>query len=366
MEKYSLIDLFKMMHTRNASDIHIKADAPPAFRMRGELIKTKLGAITEKQIRNMLGDVISKDMQETFEREGNLDTAVSIPRVGRFRVNVFRQKGTTALVARRISFFIPDYESLSLPKAVSRVTGYVNGLVLVTGPTGSGKSSTLAAMINQINKTRNCHILCIEDPIEFLYQDEMAVVTQREIGIDVVSFKDALKYAMREDPDVILVGEMRDEDTVEFAFNASETGHLIFGTLHSSNAVQTVQRILNFFPQSSHAEARKSLSAQLKAIVSQMLIPACREDVHIVPACEILFVNPTIQRLIAEGQDEKILRAMKAGKDEGMVDFDQALVQLVHDGFVKDEVALQFTDNPQGLEMKLKGFVLSDEGGLIT
>ncbi len=365
-ENYSLIDLFKMMHTRGASDIHIKADSCPAMRIKGEIVRLKLKEASQSRLMKMLSEIVTEREMKIFEEEGNLDTAVGLPRLGRFRINVFRQRGTVTLVGRRISYFIPDIETLNLPPSLSKITDFVNGLVLVTGPTGSGKSSTLAALVNHINKTRRCHILCIENPIEFLYKDELAIINQREIGLDVKSFKDALKYAMREDPDVLLVGEMRDPDTVEFALNGSETGHLIFGTLHSSNATQTIQRILSFFPQERHQEIRKGLSSQLKAVVSQILLPSCKEELHMVPACEILFNNPTISRLISDGEDGKISRVMRASRADGMQDFDQALAALHSEGFVTEEVALEHSDNPQGLSMRLKGIVSDDTGGLIS
>lgn len=365
-ENYSLTDLFKMMHTRGASDLHIKSDSCPAMRVKGEIVKLKLKEISQTRLMKMISDVITEREMNIFEEAGNLDTAVGIPRIGRFRLNVFRQRGTVTLVGRRISYFIPDLETLNLPSSLMKITNFVNGMVLVTGPTGSGKSSTLAALVNYINKTRKCHILCIEDPIEFLYKDELAIINQREIGLDVKSSADALKYAMREDPDVMLVGEMRDRDTVEFAINGSETGHLIFGTLHSSNATQTIQRILSFFPQERHQEIRKGLSSQLKAVVSQLLLPSCKEGVPMVPACEILFNSPTISRLISEGEDQKISRAMRAGKAEGMQDFDQALAALHQEEFITEENALEHSENPQGLSMRLKGIVSDDGGGLIT
>ena len=365
-ENYSLTDLFKMMHTRGASDLHLKSDNCPAMRVKGEIVKLKLKDVSQERLLKMLSGVVTEREMKIFEEEGNLDTAVGMPRIGRFRLNVFRQRGSVTLVGRRISYFIPDLESLNLPQSLSKITNFVNGLVLVTGPTGSGKSSTLAALVNHINKTRKCHILCIEDPIEFLYKDEMALINQREIGLDVKSFKDALKYAMREDPDVLLVGEMRDQDTVEFALNGAETGHLIFGTLHSSNAPQTIQRILSFFQQERHHEIRKGLSLQLKAIVSQLLLPSCKEGVPMVPACEILFNTPTVSRLISEGDDSKVARAIRAGKAEGMQDIDQALAALYNDGLVTEEMALEHSDNPQGLSMRLKGIVTDEGGGLIS
>ena len=365
MKKSSLIDLLRMMETKDASDIHLKSNCVPVFRIKGEITRLQLPEISEERLRYMISETLSEKEVKRFEDTGTIDTAVAIPRTGRFRLNVFMQRGTITLVARRISYFIPNFEELNLPESVSNITNFLNGLVLITGATGSGKSSTLASVINHINKNRKCHILCIEDPIEFLYQDEQAIINQREIGIDVPTFEDALKYAMREDPDVMLVGEMRDKSTVEFALHGAETGHLVFGTLHSSNASQTIGRILNFFPQNRHEEIRKSLGADLRAVISQMLLPSSREGVNRVPACEILFVNPIVSRLIIEGNDSKLIKAMKAARQEGMQDFEQALVDLKNNEFITEETALKFAENPHSLRMKLNGIMLNEEGGSI-
>ncbi|MFH0797752.1 MAG: PilT/PilU family type 4a pilus ATPase [Candidatus Omnitrophota bacterium] len=366
MENFSLIDLLKMMHTKGASDVHLKADTTPAFRIKSEIVRLKLPKISPERLKKMIYGILSEKEIAILEEGGNFDTAIGIPRIGRFRINIFVQRGTLALVGRRIPFFTPDFESLNLPPSIKEILNFTNGLVLVTGATGSGKSTTLAAMVNHINKTKNCHILCIEDPIEFLYQDEKSIINQREVGIDVKSFRDALKYAMREDPDVILIGEMRDPETVEFALTGAETGHLVFGTLHSSNAAQTIIRILNFFPQDRHPEIRKSLSLHLKAVVCQMLLPSCQEEIPLVPASEILLSSPIISKLISEGQYEKIIRAIKSAKKEGMLDFETSLFELVNKNFITKEVALEYADNPDSLGMKFKGIFLSEEGGIIA
>ncbi|MCM8820948.1 MAG: PilT/PilU family type 4a pilus ATPase, partial [Candidatus Omnitrophica bacterium] len=318
-----------------------------------------------KEIASFILKKREKD-QDTLEKQGSIDTSFGVHNIGRFRINIFKQRGSLSLVARRISNVIPDFVSLNLPSAVSKISKFPNGLVLVTGATGTGKSSTLAAVINDINKNRQCHILCIEDPIEYLYKNEKAIITQREIGVDVDSFRAALKYAVRQDPDVILVGEIRDSDTVEFALQAAETGHLVFGTLHSSNVSLTISRILNFFTQERHHQIRRGLSMHLRAVVSQLLLPSINPDIHIIPACEIMFVNPLISRLIMEGKDDKIIKAIKSGKSEGMQDFEDALVELVNKNLISEEIAIKYAENPHSLEMKLKGIYLSEEGGIVT
>lgn len=363
--------IFKLMQLskeRNASDIHLQVGSHPALRIKGELVRLEEFPLLEH---NHLQETISivlktEHDKKLLEEQGSIDTAMGVHEIGRFRINIFRQRGTTSLAARRISNVIPDFQSLNLPPATSKISEFLNGLVLVTGPTGSGKSATLAATINNINKNRSCHILCIEDPIEYLYRNEKAMITQRELGIDVPSFESALRYAVRQDPDVILAGEIRDAETVAFALQAAETGHLVFGTLHSSNASLTISRILNFFPQEMHHQIRKNISMHLRAVVSQLLMPALNPEVHIVPACEIMFISPLISRLISEGKDEKLLKAIQAGKSEGMQDFDNALIDLVNRKFISEETAMKFTENPHSLEMKLKGIYLSEEGGLVS
>ncbi|MCD6221094.1 PilT/PilU family type 4a pilus ATPase, partial [bacterium] len=351
MEEVRIIDIFKVSAERNASDIHLQTGSKPILRIKGEIVRLEeYPEIDDALMRKVIQEFLKDKEKKILEETGNVDTAIGISEAGRFRVNIFRQRGTFSLVARRIVGEIPDFKQLNLPESVSKVSNFLNGLVLVTGPTGSGKSTTLASIINEINKTRPCHILCIEDPIEFLYKNEKAIVTQREVGIDVETFKDALKYAVRQDPDVILVGELRDEETVEFAIHAAETGHLVFGTLHSTNATLTIGRILNFFPTERQPQVRKDLSLHLKAVISQLLIPSIKEEVRRVPACEVMFVNSLISRLIAEGQDEKIIKGIKSGKKEGMQDFEDSLYNLVKEGFIDEETALKYAENPHSLE----------------
>ncbi|MCM8815097.1 MAG: PilT/PilU family type 4a pilus ATPase [Candidatus Omnitrophica bacterium] len=367
MNELQLRDLLSVMESINASDIHLQAGSQVAYRIKGEIVKQENSpALDEEKLRKIIFDVLSEKDKKTFEEKGTLDTAISFSGIGRFRMSVFLQRGSIALAARRISNKIPDFESLNLPEATKNITMFPNGLVLVTGPTGCGKSSTLAAIINGINRIRRCHIMCIEDPIEYLYKNELAIVNQREIGIDVPNFKEALRYIVRQDPDVILVGEIRDRETIEFALQAAETGHLVFGTLHSANVSQTINRILNFFPHSEHPSVRRSIAAHVKTVMSQMLLPSCREEVHLVPAVELMFTNSTISRLIIEEQESKIIKAIRAGKNEGMQDFEQSLYELITKGLITKEVGLEHADNPHSLDMKLRGITLSEEGGIIS
>jgi twitching motility protein PilT len=367
MEKeFSFQEFLKLSREKEASDIHLQVGSKPMLRIKGEIVKIEeYERINEEDINKIIFEFLQEKEKKILEETGNIDTSMGFHDIGRFRINIFRQRGTFALVARRISSFIPDFEKLNLPESTKNVCEFLNGLVLVTGPTGSGKSSTLAAIINQINKTRACHILCIEDPIEYLYKNDKAIITQREIGIDVRTFKEALKYAVRQDPDVILIGEIRDEETVEFAIHAAETGHLVFGTLHSQNATLTIGRILNFFPETRQPQIRRDLSLHLRCVISQMLLPSIKENVQRVPAVEIMFVNPLISRLIVEGEDGKIIKAIKSGKSEGMQDFEDSLLDLYNRGFIDKETALKYAENPHSLEMKMKGIFLAEEGGIV-
>lgn len=367
MEPLTLEKLFEILAEKQGSDLHLQAGSAPSIRLKGELIRlTEFEKLNPKLLKDIIYATLSENDIAQFEKDGNLDTAVSLQNIGRFRVNIFLQRGTIALVGRRIATTIPDFTTLNLPPSIEKITTFTDGLVLVTGPTGSGKSSTLAAIVNHLNKLRKAHILSIEDPIEYLYRNDQAIINQREVGIDVKTFNDALRYAVRQDPDIILIGEMRDKETVEFALQAAETGHLVFGTLHSSSVANTIGRILNFFPEEMHLQVRKNLAAHIRTIISQMLLPSSKEAIPVVPICEILFRTPTVIRLILEGGDAKLLKALKAGKSEGMQDFEQALIQRVHEGFITEETAFRYADNPHSLEMKLKGIYLNEEeGGLI-
>jgi twitching motility protein PilT len=252
---------------------------------------------------------------------------------------------------------IKGFEELHLPPAVRRIAELAQGMVIVAGITGCGKSTTLAAMIEHINATRRCHIVTIEDPIEYVYDDKLSFINQREVGIDVDDFQTALKYVVRQDPDVILIGEMRDRETIESAMAAAETGHLVFGTLHTSTAPQTLDRVLSFFPRERHRLIRHSLAFNLKAIICQVLLPSCRENVDRVPAVEIMLVTPIVRKLILDGDDERLPDAIRIGREEGMQDFTESLRQLVADVLVDRQVAFERAPNVEALKMAIKGII---------
>ena len=303
----------------------------------------------------MIFDVITPEQKKYFFEHGALDFAHQVPGMDRFRVNVFRQRGKTSVAARRVTKNILGYEDLHLPPVLSELAKLHQGLILLAGITGSGKSTTIAAMINEINANRACHIVTIEDPIEYLFEDKKAFINQREIGIDVQDFAAALKYLMREDPDVVLVGEMRDRETFEAAMHATETGHLVFGTIHASSAPQTITRILDLYPEGARALIRQSLVFNLRSIICQKLLPCIHPSRERVPCLEILISNPSVRKLIAEGRDTELTAVMKASGHEGQQDFTEALYHLIETEYIDVKLAYEVAPNPDELKMRLKG-----------
>ncbi|MBN2713755.1 MAG: PilT/PilU family type 4a pilus ATPase [Planctomycetes bacterium] len=353
--------LLANMEKVGASDLHLKVGSPAIYRVHGTPQRLKGEPYTFGRLNDVIFEVMTPEQQENFKKNGSLDFALGVAGVGRFRVNVFMQRGAMSFCARRVNTDIPDFDSLMLPKAINRIPAMEDGLVLVVGVTGSGKSTTLASIINKINQSRRAHILTIEDPIEYVYRDDKSFINQREVGTDVGDFHSALKYALRQDPDVILVGEMRDIQTVETAISAAETGHLVLGTLHATNALQTVSRILEFFGPDRQPGIRQVLSYTLRAIVGQRLLPGATKEHPRVPAVEIMFVNSVIRKYLADGEDFKIPDAIRADAQGGMQDFNMSLYKLVNSGLVSKEHALERSPNPEQLEMQLKGMVLNTD-----
>jgi twitching motility protein PilT len=359
--------LFTTAKTLDASDLHLKVGSPPLFRVHGQVKRAKLPPMTLEQIKQLVFEIMGPKEQKDLEDTGASDFAYGVRGVGRFRVNVFKQRGAISMAARRVQTEIPTIEQLNLPEGVKVIPTYEAGLVVVGGITGSGKSTTLASLIEIINQTQALHIITIENPIEYLYRDAKSFVNQREVGIDTLSFYDGLKYALRQDPDVVLVGEMRDEDTVETALMAAETGHLVFGTVHSSSAAGTIGRILDFFPPTKHYQVRQLLFFNLRAVLVQKLLRGARPDIPRVPAVELMLVNPMIKKLVFEGEDSKIPDVIRASRAEGMQDLNQSLMDLVFRGLITEQTALECSPNPEQLAMNLKGIVLgSDRGSLVS
>jgi twitching motility protein PilT len=345
-----------------ASDIHLKVGQVPKMRIRGSLKNTTGDILTADKMEQYVFEIMSPAQKDYFLKNGALDFAHEVTDVDRFRINVFRQRGLISMAARRITSTIPPFESLHLPPVVEKISQSHEGLVLVTGPTGSGKTTTIASMIDYISTNYACHIVTIEDPIEYLYKDKKAIVSQREVGIDVPDYGDALRSLMRQDPDVVLVGEMRDNATITAAMRAAETGHMVFGTLHSANAAQTVQRLLDMFPQEERALARQTFALTCRAVISQQLLPSIKPGTARIPAVEILIANPIVKKLISEGREADLSAVMRACTNEGMQDFTESLCQLVNKEYIDLKTAKEFAPNKEELAMALKGIRSATSG----
>jgi twitching motility protein PilT len=355
--------LFRMVMKHEGSDLHLKVGLPPMMRLRNAIRQMDMRPLTQEDMERLLYPIVPDRCRKPLEETGGADFAHVIGQDEcRYRVNLFRQRGRLSLVARRVSARIPTFEQLSLPPAIEKLCHYDQGMIILAGVTGSGKSTTIAAMLDYINERERVHILTIEDPIEYLFTDKKAVINQREIGLDVTDWHTALKHAVRQDPDVILVGEMRDRETFEAGINAAETGHLVFGTIHASTAPSTVGRILDLFPADLHPAMRQSLSFNLKAVVCQKLLPSIKPGVQRVPSNEIMILNPTVRELIVKAEDKKLSDAIRIGYLEGMLDFDESLRQLVERGDVDRATALEVASNPDALKMAFKGIRVARPG----
>ena len=326
---------------REASDVHRVCILPPLFRINGLLTKiTSYGDITPDRSMDILIELLNEEQKKRLENELSLDFSYTIPGEGRFRVNYFYQRGTLAGAFRLISKKIPTIEELGLPLQIKEFATYPRGLVLVTGPTGSGKSTTLASIIELINQSRNENIITIEDPIEYLFTHNKSIVSQREILADAVTFSSALKNVLREDPDVIMVGEMRDLETVSSALTAAETGHLVFSTLHTQDAPQTIDRIIDIFPTYQQRQIRTQLAATLKAVLVQQLLPNIDGDGR-VPATELMFVNPAISNMIREMKAHQVYTAIQSGGNRGMMTMDRSLADLYRKGQITKDLCIE-------------------------
>lgn len=357
-------EIIKFAVDHGASDVHMTVGSPPACRIDGAIRFFGKKDLKPDDTVGFLDAIFDERQKESFLESGDADVALSLAGIGRFRVNVLRQRGSVGIVMRHVKGKILSFDKLNLPAAMEKIVEQRRGLVLVTGTTGSGKSTTLASIIDRINETRRDHIITLEDPIEFLHSNKKSIVTQREIAIDTKNFSVALRASLREDPDVILIGEMRDSETFGASCSAAETGHLVFSTLHTTNAMLTIDRVLDMFPPSQHDQIRSQLSQQLKAMVAQRLLPAADGDGR-VAAVEILFNTPGIAQLIRDNAIKSIPNAIAGGKEDGMQTFNQSMVGLVKDGLVKEEVAMEYSDNPEELSMNLKGIYLSATGGIL-
>ncbi len=359
--------LFRALVKLEGSDLHLKVGQPPFVRVTGALRPLNRGPISNDEMVRLIFPMFNERTRRIFDEDGGADFAHSLQVDGkawRFRVNVLTQMDHIGLVARRVNNWIPDFEGLFLPPGLETLCKFHQGMVLLAGVTGSGKSTTIAAMLNWINRNYPKHILTLEDPIEFTFADEKSLVNQREIGMDVKDFITGMKHAVREDPDVMLVGEMRDRETFETAIQAAETGHLVFGTIHASTSSSTIGRILDLFPQEMHSALRSALAFNMKAIIAQKLLPSIKEGVPRVPTVEIMTFNPTVRKLVLEGNDEKLPDAIRLGAEEGMQDFTMSLHSLVEGDLIDRPTAFEVAPNPDALKMALKGISVADSGML--
>lgn len=341
-----------------ASDIHLQVGRPPIYRIRGDLTPLKMPPITEEGMIKLTFPQMDQRNLDIFHREGGADFAKVVDHKGepwRFRVNLLTQLGKVGMVARRIERYIPPFEKLQLPPIMEELCKYDQGMVLLAGVTGSGKSTTIASMLDWINHNMNKHILTIEDPIEFVYQPDQCLINQRELGQDVCDFHVAMKHAVREDPDIMLVGEMRDKDTFETAIHAAETGHLVFGTIHASSAPGTIPRIIDLFPADHHSAVRAAIAMNMNAIVGQKLLKTITDVCPRVPIIEILKFNSMVRKLVAEGEDNKLHAAIRIGKEEGMQLFNDSLYFFIQKEYISRAAAFEISPNVEELKMRLKG-----------
>jgi len=344
--------LLKMVIERNASDLHLKVKNPPILRINGHLTRVDLPPFEPAELQSLIESMLTDAQREAFRQELELDFGYGVPGLSRFRVNVFRQRGNIGAAIRAIPMQVPTIAELRLPAGVERFAELPRGLVLVTGPTGSGKSTTLAALINHINQHRACHVVTIEDPIEYLHHDQKSIIDQREVGSDTHSFAHALRHVLRQDPDVILIGEMRDLETIATAITAAETGHLVFATLHTQSAPQAVERIVDVFPPHQQEQVRMQLSLSLEGVLSQTLLPR-RDGRGRVAAVEVMRMTPAVRNLIREGKTFQLPSAIQSGARDGMQTLNQALRRLVEEGLVTYEEAAARATNPQELDQLL-------------
>ena len=350
----TLADLLAVLLQNHGSDLHIQSGEVPIGRFNGELGRFELPALSEADVLRMVREVLDTDEKlKEFLTTKDCDAAIAVPNLGRFRVNLFYQRNLPGMVLRTIGTTIPTIGQLELPEVLKQIASANDGLVLVTGATGSGKSTTLAALIDHINATEACHIMTLEDPIEFVHANKLALINQREIAVDSSTFAAALKHVLRQDPDVILIGEMRDLESAAVALTAAETGHLVFGTLHTQDAPESLERLVNLFPSDRKAQVRMQLSLGLHAIICQKLLP--RIGGGRTAAMEILINSPRIKKLVLEGDTTKIPAAIQSSRSEGMQTFNQALVDLVKAGKVEEADALRLSPKPDELKMNLKG-----------
>lgn len=354
MNKFDIIKYLVDAVKEGASDVHLKTSEPPAFRKDGKIHKSAMEPLTESDIFSIIEIMVPTSIRNKAFEVFDLDFAYEIKGVSRFRVNLSRELGRIAIVVRVISYNIHDIKQLNLPKSIENFATLTNGIVLITGPTGSGKSTTIASLLDYINRTYQKHIITIEDPVEFIYIDKKSIITQRQVEMDTLSYPDGIKYALRQDPDVILIGEIRDLETMQCALKASETGHLVFATMHTNDAIQTINRIINFFDPRDRDFVRKQVAETLRGTVAQKLIPR-KDNQGRIPACEVLVVTPTVKDFIIKNQLDQIYELVRKGSFNDMITLNMSLFSLVQKNVITQDEALYYSDNKVELQQYLRG-----------
>ncbi len=362
-KQMTLEELLRLAMSKMASDVHLKVGLMPVIRRHGILrpLAANLSPITTEQLDEMLFGIMDAKQKEHFEEFKEIDLGYGLTGLGRFRINAFKQRGSLRLVIRNIPHDVPTIEQLQLPEVVRKIAHLERGLVLVTGVTGSGKSSTLAAMIDEVNRTMNKHIITIEDPIEFLIRDRKSILSQRELGVDSTTYARALRAALRQDPDVILIGEMRDRETIETALLAAETGHLVLSTLHTMDATETINRVVGAFELHQQVQVRLQLGSVLKAVISQRLA-RCADKSGYIPAVEVMVVNPRVREMIEDRvRTKEIIQAIEEGQVAwGMQSFDQSLMSLLAQGHITEPEALSLSTSPEDFKIRYNGITAMD------
>jgi twitching motility protein PilT len=356
--------MMQEMLNRRASDMHLRVGLRPTIRVDGKLISVDDQILMPPDIDKILTQILNEEQRNRFHQKREMDLALSISKMGRFRINLYKQRGTIGIAIRQVNTKVPGFEELNLPEAIQEVSSNKRGLVIVTGTTGSGKSTTLAAMVEHINSNRAENILTIEDPIEYIYRDKKSIISQREVGGDTETFSSALKHAFRQDPDIILIGEIRDSDTMNIALTAADTGHLVLTTLHTLNAVETISRIISFFPPHQHQQIRLLLAGTLKSIVCQRLLPRTDGPGRI-PAVEVLVSTASIRESIVDPiKTASIIDLIEQGTIQyGMQSFDQSIMKLYRSGHISYEEAMSQCSNPDDFDLRVKGITSASDRG---
>jgi len=362
-------NLLRSMADKDASDIHLKVGTVPIFRISKELVPQEdYEKLTRTEMTKIISDIANEDQRRQFNEKNEVDYAYIANDIGRFRVNIFKQRGECGIVMRRIKEAIPTFTELNLPKIFEKIAMFDRGIILITGASSSGKTTTLASIVDYINMNKNKHIITLENPIEYIYKDKKAIINQREIGIDAKSFREALRYIMRQDPDIIVIGEMRDKESIAVSLSAAESGHLVLSSFHAEDAAQAIARLLDFFSSTEKNLIRMQLANNLKTITSQRLLK--RSDVgdsgeqKLIPAVEVLIVNAVVSKLIRDNKVKDVYKVLQTGED-GMCSFNMSLVNLYKNKMITKEEALSKSSNPEALKINLKGIYLDEDRSIL-